>query len=70
MVRCAFNSPYKLRDTLSELGSQTRWQVVPHAFDQHLFCAGNGFRCRSPATDIAHAVSKPVDHEGGDLDMP
>ena len=67
MVRCAFNSPYKLRDTLSELGSQTRWQVVPHAFDRHQFCTGNGFRCRSPAADVAHAVSEPVDHKRGNL---
>ena len=67
MVRCAFNSPYKLRDTLSELGSQTRWQVVPHAFDQHQFCTGNGFRCRSSATDIAHPVCEAMDHKRGNL---
>ena len=29
------------------------------------FCAGNGFRRRSPAARVAHAVSEAVDYESG-----
>src|SRR5271157_6065285 len=65
----ALRPPYELGDALCQLGPQTGWQIMPHSLDQDQFRAGNGFRRRSPAAHVAHAVGKAVDHEGGDLEM-
>ena len=65
----ALRAPHELGDALRQLGSQTGWQVMSHSLDQDEFRARNGFRRRSPAAHVAHAVSEAVDHEGGDLEM-
>ena len=43
---------------------------MSHSLDEDEFRAGNGFSRRSPAADVAHAVSEAVNHEGGDREMP
>jgi hypothetical protein len=42
--------------------------VMSHSFDQHKFCAGNGFSRRT-AAHVAHAVSDAVDQQGRDREM-
>ena len=42
--------------------------VMSHSFDQHKFCAGNGFS-RPTAAHVAHAVSDAVDQQGRDREM-
>lgn len=43
---------------------------MAHSLDQDEFCAGDGFRCRSAAACVAHAVGEAVDHESRDSEMP
>jgi len=45
-------------------------QIVTHAFDQHEFSGGDGFRGGAAAADVAHAVGQAVDHQGGHLQSP
>ena len=65
----AFHAPHEFGDVCCELGPQTGWQIMAHSLNQDEFCPGNGFGRRSPATDVAHAISETVDHESGDLQM-
>lgn len=43
---------------------------MPHSLDQDEFRAGNGLSRRSPAANVACAISKAVDHEAGYREMP
>jgi hypothetical protein len=42
---------------------------MSHSLDQHEFGTGNGFGCRSSATDVNHAIRKAVDYQGRNLEI-